>query len=336
MPKTWKKETWFRMRRRHFLEASLLAGAPAAAQPLPPIRESSGGGGGSTSYQVKAIVERRQSGRPHQGKVLAAIQPHCDDIPIYAGGTVLKLIDEGYTGYLITVSDDSMAGEGATYGEIVLKNEKDTIEVGKRLHCKESLFLNYPNHNMDAWPIVELRARLVFLFRLLKVDTVLVYDPSGLYERNPDHYVTARAVEWAAAICSSPWDYPEHFKAGLTPHPVRERYYFSRGPQLVNRVVDITPYMDQKVWANIANVTQGPAGDKGARLRRRLAEQGKRLPLLGSDDETANRQYTKYFALDRDRARGQQYGLEFAEFFHYIGPDESAVDEYVSKNAVPL
>ena len=107
-----------------------------------------------------------------------------------------------------------MAGTGASYGEIVLKNERDTVEVGKRLGCKDSIFLNYPNHNMDAWPIVEIRARLVFLFRALKVDTVMVYDPSALYERNPDHYVTARAVEWAAAIAGTRWDYPEHFLAG--------------------------------------------------------------------------------------------------------------------------
>ena len=125
---------------------------------------------------------------------------------------------------------------------------------------------------MDAWPIIEIRARLVFLFRALKVDTVMVYDPSGLYERNPDHYVTARAVEWAAAIAGMSWDYPEHFLAGLKPHAPRERYYFARGPQLVNRVVDISAFMDQKVFANMANVTQGPAGNTGAQLRQRLAE----------------------------------------------------------------
>ena len=89
---------------------------------------------------------------------------------------------------------------------------------------------------MDAWPIIEMRARLVFLFRALKIDTVLVYDPSGLYERNPDHYVTARAVEWAAAVSGFNWDYPEHFLVGLKPHAPQERYYFARGPQLVNRV----------------------------------------------------------------------------------------------------
>lgn len=30
--------------------------------------------------------------------MLAAIQRHCDDIPIFAAGTVLKLVDEGYDG----------------------------------------------------------------------------------------------------------------------------------------------------------------------------------------------------------------------------------------------
>ncbi len=310
--------------------------ASLAAQPPPQPRETEAGGTGGTSYQVQTAIERRQSGKPHKGKVLAAIQPHCDDIPIFAGGTVLKLIDEGYSGYLITLSDDSMAGTGTSYGEIVLKNERDTVEVGKRLGCKDSIFLNYPNHNMDAWPIIEIRARLVFLFRALKVDTVLVYDPSALYERNPDHYVTARAVEWAAAIAATRWDYPEHFLAGLQPHEPKERYYFARGPQLVNRVVDISAFMDQKVLANTANVTQGPAGDTGARLRRRLAEQKKQLPLLGNDDDSANRQYTKHFALARDRARGQAHGLEYAEYFHYIGPDQSDVETYVDRNAVPL
>jgi LmbE family N-acetylglucosaminyl deacetylase len=314
----------------------LAAPASLAAQAPPPQRETVAGGTGSTSYQVQQVIERRQSGKPHQGKVLAAIQPHCDDIPIFAGGTVLKMVDEGYTAYLITLTDDSMAGTGTTYGEIVLKNERDTIEVGKRLGCKDSIFLNYPNHNMDAWPIAEIRARLVFLFRALKVDTVMVYDPSALYERNPDHYVTARAVEWAAAIAGGPWDFPEHSLAGLKPYAPKERYYFARGPQLVNRVVDVTAFMDQKVYANMANVTQGPAGDIGARLRRRLADQGKRLPLLGNDDDSANRQYTKHFALARDRARGQAHGLEYAEYFHYVGPDESDVEAYVQKNAVPL
>jgi LmbE family N-acetylglucosaminyl deacetylase len=322
------------MDRREFLGSAMMA--QAAQIPLPPANDKVASGAGETTYDVKPVVERKRAGKPHRGKMLAAIQPHCDDIPIFAAGTVLKLIDEGYEGILITVSDDSMAGSGSGHGEVVLKNETDTREVARRLGLKEAIFLNYPNHNMDAWPVIEIRARLVFLFRQFKVDTILVYDPSGLYERNPDHYVTAKAVEWAAGICAMSWDYPEFAYAGVKPHGVSERYYFSRGPQLVNRVVDIGDYIDKKVWVNLANVTQGPAGNTGERLRQRLASQGKRLPLLGNDAETANRQYTKYFALARDRARGPAHGLEWAECFHYIGPEPSDLDEYVRKNAVPL
>jgi LmbE family N-acetylglucosaminyl deacetylase len=322
------------MDRRHFLGSAAMAGAPLAQAQQGRERES--GGTGSTSYAVDAVIDRRQSGQPHKGKVLAAIQPHCDDIPIFAGGTVLKLLDEGYTGYLITMSNDSMAGTGSSIGDIVKKNEADTVEVARRLGLQEAIFLNYPNHNMDGWPVLEMRARLIFLFRALKVDTVLVYDPSALYERNPDHYVTARAVESACWMSGSEWDYPEHFRVGLRPHSVKDKYYFGRGPQLVNRVVDITPYMEKKVWANLANVTQGPAGNNGSALRQRLAEKKLKLPLLGDDDETANRQYTRQFALARDRTRGQAHGLEYAEYFHYIPPDESDVEGYVSKNAVPL
>ena len=90
--------------------------------------------------------------------------------------------------------------------------------------------------------------------------------PSGFEYAKAREFMTGEVL---AAIAGARWDYPEHLKGGLKPHAPRERYYFARGPQLVNRVVDISSYMDGKVWANIANVTQGPAGDTGARLRKR-------------------------------------------------------------------
>jgi LmbE family N-acetylglucosaminyl deacetylase len=314
--------------------APLLGGVTPAGQPVP--REPVSGGTDSVSYDVEITIERKRPGRPHAGKMLAAIQPHCDDVPIFAGGTVLKLIDEGYRGILINLSDDSMAGTGSSIGDITLKNENDTREVARRLGLEEVFFLNYPNHNMDGWPLLEIRARLIFIFRLMKVDTVLCYDPAALYERNPDHTATAKAVESACWMSGSEWDYPEHFKAGLTPHAPKDKYYFARGPQLVNRVVDTGDYIDRKVDCNLANVTQGPAGNLGARLRRRLAEQGRRLPILGDDDDTANRGYAKHIALRRDRLRGMQHGLEYAELFHYDPPDDSYEDDYVRENVVSL
>jgi LmbE family N-acetylglucosaminyl deacetylase len=293
---------------------------------------------GRTAQEADVVVERPQAGQPHKGKVLAAIQPHCDDVPIFAAGTVIKLIREGYTGILIRTSNDEAAGRGATMGEAVLNNEKDNFEVARRMGLKKVFDLHYRNHEFDSFAAAELRHRLLFIFRLMKVDTVISYDPWGHYEENPDHYVTAQAVEAACWMAGSRWDLPEHLEAGLRPHAVRDRYYFSRGPQLVNRVVDISAVIDEKVHVNLANVTQGPAGETGSALRRRLAAEGKRLPVLGADDDTANREYIKSFVLRENAEYGQRYGVGWAEPFHYRSkpPEDSYLEDYIRRNAAPL
>ncbi len=308
------------MQRRDFLFSS-------AALWNPPAQSQ------NTALQSEVVIERPATGKPRTGKVVAAIQPHSDDIPIFAGGTVAKLIDEGATGYLIRTTNDECAGQGSI-GETVLANERDTREVARALGLKQVFDLNYRNHRMDGISHLEYRARLIFLFRLLKVDTVVCYDPWGHYEENPDHSVTAQGVEAACWMAGMDKDYPEHFAAGLQPHGVSEKYYFARGPQIVNRVVDITAMVEKKVDALRMNKAQGPAGDAGARLKASLAARNQRLPLLGDNDETASRQYIKEFVLGMNRDLGKQHGLEYAEGFHYIGPATSPVDAYTRQNAV--
>jgi LmbE family N-acetylglucosaminyl deacetylase len=320
------------MQRRQFIESSL-AGGTLLGNSTAGSTQGAEHGEGSDS---KVMIERDQPGKPHKGKTLATIQPHCDDIPIYAAGTVLKLIAEGYRGIMIRTSNDEMAGRGATVGEIILNNERDTLEVTRLMGLEKYFDLGYRNHLMDGISRLEMRARLIFIFRLMKVDTVFSYDPWGHYEENPDHYVTASCVEAACWMAGSRLDYPEHFEAGLAPHAVQEKYYFARGPQIVNRVVDISSYIEQKADVNRANVTQGPAGEKGSQLRRRLAAEGKRLPILGNDDQTADRQYIKQFVLDDNRRLGERHGLKYAEAYHYIGQPENQVTAYIKQNAVPL
>jgi LmbE family N-acetylglucosaminyl deacetylase len=300
------------------------------------------GTGAAAADQVAArgpdsdmVIERAAGGHPHRGKVLAAIQPHADDIPLFAAGTVAKLIGEGYTGYLIRVTNDSMTGPG-TIGEGTRANEQDNQEVAKALGCRRAFDLNYNNHRLDEASIGELRGRFIFLFRLLKVDTIVSYDPWSTYEENPDHYVTARAVESACWMAGMSKDYAEHLAAGLEPHGVREKYYFARGPQLVNRVVDTSSSIERKIDCLCANQAQGPGGGAGARWRARLAAENLRLPVLGNDDRTANREFVRHFLLTGDSALGKRYGLAYAEQFHYIGPAESTIEADIRKQAVPL
>ncbi len=302
-----------------------MGAAPAAPNALRDVSE-----------RADIVLEREQAGQPHKGKVLAAIQPHADDIPLMSAGVVLKLIKEGYTGIMIRVTNAECAGRGATVGEVIHKNETEHFELCRRLGLHKVFDLNYRNHRLDGDSKLELRARLMFIFRIMKVDTIICYDPWGHYEENPDHYVTAECVEAACWMSGGQWDYPEHFEAGIRPHSVMEKYYYARGPQLVNRVVDISSVFDQKVYSAMANVTQGPAGESGARLRATLAKQGLRLPILGDNDDTANREFIKNFVLQGDATLGKQYGVAYAEAYHYIGPPTRRVDEYVKRNAVRI
>src|SRR6202043_3780572 len=84
------------------------------------------------------------TGTPHAGKVLAAIQPHSDDIALLCAGTVAKLINEGYTGYMIRSTDDDMGddvGEPGTVGENVLRNEREVAEQSRVLGLQRDFAL---------------------------------------------------------------------------------------------------------------------------------------------------------------------------------------------------
>jgi hypothetical protein len=121
----------------------------------------------------------------------------------------------------------------------------------------------------------------------------------------------------------------------LSPHSVKEKYYFARFQQRVNRVVDIGPWVERKIDLNLENKAQGPAGENGQRLRARLEAQGQRLPMLGTDDTSANRNYIREFLLRQDRVNGARHGVTYAEQFHYIGPVQNHVEEYIRENAIP-
>jgi hypothetical protein len=182
--------------------------------------------------------------------------------------------------------------------------------------------------------------RLIFLIRLLKVDTVVCWDPWAHDEENPDHHTIARALEAACWMAGRDHDYPEQFAAGLAPKTVQDKYYFARRPE-ITRVVDISRQIDKKVDANRANVAKGPAGHLGSRLRADLAKRNQRLPLLGDDDITADRNYIKEFAMTHSRELGRQYGVEYAEVFHYVPPGASGADRdprveaYIKQHVLP-
>ncbi len=291
------------------------------------------------------FLERAAEGRPHQGKVLLALQAHSDDVPLFAAGTVAKLIEEGYTGYLLRATNDDMGdspglGTPGTTAESALGNERDTDHIAQILGCKSHFDLNYSNHRMADVSLNELISRLILIIRLVRADTVVCWDPWGHDEENPDHYMLAKAVEAACWMAGRDHDYAEQIAAGLKPKEVQDKYYFARRPE-ITRVVDISKQIETKIEVNRANVAKGPGGHLGSRLRAELAARNQKLPLLGDDDATADRNYIREFVMRHNRELGRQYGMEYAEVFHYIPPGAAGADrdplveQYIKQHVVP-
>ena len=118
------------------------------------------------------FLEKWSSGKPHQGRVFAAVFAHSDDLAIFAGGLTMKLISEGYTGYFIKTTNDEMDSYELSMAETVYRLYNETLEVTTFLGLKKLYSLDYKNHYLEHGQLSEIRHRLITLFRFLKVDTV--------------------------------------------------------------------------------------------------------------------------------------------------------------------
>src|SRR5881628_2351703 len=127
---------------------------------------------------MEVIIEKDERNQPHRGKVLAAIHAHLDDVPYYAAGLSAKLMAEGYTGYIIRTSNDERRGGQSTANNI-LSNEQDHYRMSTALGFKDVFDFYYQNHDMDGISYIDLRARLILIFRMLKVDTIVSFNPWG-------------------------------------------------------------------------------------------------------------------------------------------------------------
>jgi LmbE family N-acetylglucosaminyl deacetylase len=283
----------------------------------------------------QVVIEKAVSGQPHKGKVFVAVHAHLDDIPYFGAGLCAKLIGEGYTGYIVRTTNDEHSGKG-TNAQNILSSEQEHEKMAAALGFKDVFELYYRNDRMEEISKSDLRGRLMLIYRMLKADTVISFHPDAAGQ-HADHLITGRIAAEAATMCANARENWEHVEAGFAARPVLERYYFCTGAEMpFNRVVDVAPHVEEKI-AVIAECRSLGGGNLGSQLRTQLAAQGKRLPLLGNDDRTADREYIRHFLLDKDRDFAKAHGLQFAERFYYFDdrpPGRTKVDEYVAKNAV--
>ena len=100
----------------------------------------------------EVTLVKDEPGKPHGGKVFAAVHAHLDDIPYYASGLCAKLMDEGYTGYIIRTTNDERCG-GRTTAENILSNEQDHFRMTAALASRTSSISTTRTTTWTASPI---------------------------------------------------------------------------------------------------------------------------------------------------------------------------------------
>jgi len=186
-------------------------------------------------------------------KTAMIISPHADDAAAFCGGTVAKFADQGWNIILVRVTDDRKDSVGLTVEETIARNTEELHKAGAALGVHEIVELGFETDLLADVPLGKLRERIVYLFRKCKPYAVFTFDPFGLYENNQDHIRMAQAVDEAFWVSCFDKHYPEHFKEGLEPFSVCERWYFARQLPNVTHYEEVSKTIEKKIEALCAH-----------------------------------------------------------------------------------
>jgi LmbE family N-acetylglucosaminyl deacetylase len=225
-------------------------------------------------------------------KVLMVIAAHPDDPEFGAGGTVAKLVREGWqTIYVICTNGDKGTSDlSMTSVKLAKLREQEQRNAAKVLGISDLVFLGHPDGWLADDP--EFRGELVRLIRKYRPALVITHDPHRKYMAHHDHRITG--IVSMDAIFPYSRDhlfYPEHQAEGLMPHKVNEVYLM--GSEDPNKFVDISETFPLKMEA----------------IRRHFSQVGHH-----ADD------WDMWIKARREQAAstGKEHGVPLAEAFHRI------------------
>jgi len=280
---------------------------------------------------------------PGHTKTFLVIHPHHDDHSWVSGqaGLVTKLVDAGWTGYYVRVSNDEKDGpHGYPHDDMV--NLFEAREATENLGIKDVISLNWRNDYMDPTPHNEIRAQLILLIRKYRPDLVTSYHPWGHYDRNPDHRKVAKAIGegvWLAGFANV---HPEHRKLGLKPHRVPYKFYsqrfdYGKGYE-PNVVVELSESnIRRKARSFWVHRNVRLRGSTGRRMRQLLKDQGLAIPELdGLTDIEAHARMQEWSMYDAARKVGGEHGIEYGEIYAYLGEWHPwpGLRDHIDSNAV--
>lgn len=223
---------------------------------------------------------------PPGGQRILVVQAHPDDAEFLCGGAVALLAEEGRDiHYLfVTRGDKGSDDPDMAPASLAAMREQEQRRAAQVLGVQTVTFLEgYSDSEVEA--NMALRRELTLMVRKIQPNVVFTFDPWRRNEVHPDHRAVGICTLDALACARTRMSFPEQLVDGVTPHRVRDIYYFSTDHP--NHWVDISSVIDKKIEAMRCHETQ----------------------MINFDPDD--------FARRRARVAGAEHKFAYAETFHH-------------------
>ena len=259
-----------------------------------------------------------------------------------AGGTLAKLIDEGYTVTVAAFANNEKISVGLSPAETRLANDSDADHAAQVLGVHEIIRFNHKSGELSQVSSNQMRNEIIALIRYYKPRILFHPDHWVHYMPDRDQFFVGRVGE-ESSYGSSPYFSPELARMGFPPVSVPETYYYASGrpyregegggPAAKFRPVDITATFARKVAALTELRTFNRA--YALQVKEKLELFGKPSPLLGEVNEGASNALIRAYAEELAETIGKKHGFRYGEEFNYNGGG-GGIPPHVLEHAKPL
>jgi len=217
-------------------------------------------------------------------KSVLVVGAHPDDNDFGAGATVAKAARQGgKIIYLIATTGQRGSSDATMTAErLSAIRKKEQEEAAGALGVRAVHFLEYVDGELI--PDIKLKEHVVIYIRRYRPDLVFTMDPSFFYFKNfgfvnhSDHRAIGEAtLDACYPLARDLLSFPDHSRAGLSPHKVREVLLYSFDPGNANFFVDVTDCYDIKIKALSLHKSQVPDIEQIEERMRDRAEAAGRL-----------------------------------------------------------
>ena len=162
-----------------------------------------------------------------KNKTVLIVVAHPDDEILGCGGTVARLIKEGYDAYTLILSEGKTSrGDAVSKSDIALLR-KEAISGNNVLGISEVTFDKFPDNSFDSVPLIDIVRSVNYVKEQINPGIIFTHYSNDL---NIDHRITCSAVVTATrpmtsecvkaiysfeVLSSTEWNYPLSFSPNV-------------------------------------------------------------------------------------------------------------------------